>query len=314
MQDAIGQAAALEAAHPGAVSALEGPNEIQPRFAYGGETGLAAGVRFIADMRAAARADPALRSKPIVSFTSFQPIASDCDYANHHPYPKNGDQPGALILLRRDQWVGQAGVMPGKPIMFTEFGYHTLVGKPGRPGEWQGVDETTQAILLLNGLFDAASDGVARTYLYQLFDGRPDQPGQPNMQNHFGLYRLDGTPKPAAKALHNLATLLDDRSPLAGDFAVAPPPIRVESAAPVRVLPLRKSNGETWLALWIEPALWDKATMTALRPAPVQVRLTGPKGRATAWDILSLRPVISDAPLVSARIDLGAWPLIVKCA
>ena len=67
--------------------------------------------------------------------------------------------PRELIQRVRDEFVGRSGVMPGKPMMFTEFGHHTLVGRPLLAGQWQGVSPELQACLTINGLLDGASLG-----------------------------------------------------------------------------------------------------------------------------------------------------------
>lgn len=311
MDDAISQISALEAAHPGAVEFLEGPNEIQPRFAYAGLTGTAAGARFMADMKAAT--DPLLRAKPLVSFTSYRPVASVADFGNHHPYPKAGVQPGELIRLRRDQWVGKAGAMPGKPMMFTEFGYHTLVGSPAHPGHWQGVDEETQAVLLLNGLLDAAAVGVTRTYVYQLFDGRADRPDHVTQENHFGLFRYDGRPKPAATALRNLGALIADNAMHAHTFPVTPLSVHVEAERPVSVLPIQNAAGRHSLVLWQEALVWDQQTMAPIRPSPLAVTLEGLREEAvSAVSIVDNRPLPIRTEGRSSRLALGASAVLVR--
>ena len=311
MAEAIGEVAALEAAHPGCVEFLEGPNEIQAHFAYAGQVGLAAGRQFMVDMKTAASASPALARKQLVSFTSYAPVASVADFANHHPYPKNGAQPGDLLRLRHEQWVGSGGAMPGKPRVLTEFGYHTLVGKPARPGHWQGVDEDTQAILILNGLFDAAALGIARTYLYQLFDGGADTPGHVTQENHFGLFRHDGQPKPAAGAIRALSKLLADSPTPAA--TPQPFPGHVSADRAVNALPLADGPGATWLALWQEAPIWNvpdsartpmpSATVTFDFPRPTALSVYAPTKGTEPVQVLHDQ---------STHIMLGAEPLLVR--
>ena len=313
MADAIAQISALEAVHPGAVEFLEGPNEIQPRFAYAGLAGLAAGQRFMADMKAAAAADPHLRDKPLVSFTSFQPAGSVADFANHHPYPKAGSQPGDLIRARRNQWVGSGGAMPGKPMVLTEFGYHTLVGKPAIPGHWQGVDEDVQAILILNGIFDAATAGITRTYIYQLLDGAADMPGHVTQENHFGLFRPNGEPKPAATAIRNLMTLISDPVPGQHGFPMAPMTLPLATNRAVNALPLQDAAGRNGVVLWQEAPIWDTAS-TARIPvsdAMVQFELP-PQTRILAVAIADNRPVPASQAGRTASVPLNAGPVLVR--
>ncbi|MBV9511015.1 MAG: hypothetical protein JO303_12120, partial [Caulobacteraceae bacterium] len=258
MADALAAISALEAARPGAVHALEGPNEIKPEFAYAGLVGNAAGQQFMVDLRARAAADDRLRRTPLVAFTSYQAVACECDFANHHPYPKAGAQPGTLLKTLHKRYVGPNGVMPGKAMVFTEFGYHTLVGPPDRPGAWQGVDPERQAVLIVNALFDNAAQGVTRTYIYQLLDGAAENGGSPNQEKHFGLFAYDGSPKPAAKALRTLFMRLEDSGAGARDFSLKPVEAGVSVTAPVACLALQNSTGQSFLAFWNESAIWNK--------------------------------------------------------
>ena len=57
------------------------------------------------------------------------------------------------------------GVTPGKPMVITETGYVT-----GVANTYSEIDQAGQAKLLLDTLCDAFMLGVARTYLYELFD------------------------------------------------------------------------------------------------------------------------------------------------
>ena len=306
MMDAITQVDRLETAHPGAIDFLEGPNEVQAKFNYAGQMGLAAAQQFMVDVRADAQQRPALRKIPLVSFTSFKPVSSVSDYANHHPYPKNGVQPGALIKLRHDQWVGPEGAMPGKPMVLTEFGYHTLTSSDTRPGHWRGVDEESQATLLLNGWFDAARVGIARTYIYQLFDAAADLSDKPSQENHFGLFRLDGSPKPSATAFRSLSRLLADTSPTARSFPVSAVRERVVSDTAVNVLPLRHSTGRVFFVVWTEPSLQAGGETAAIN----RVTVDG-ISHMEAYDAATLRRLTTEISRNGPTVQLGVRPVLL---
>jgi hypothetical protein len=312
MDEAIRPIAALEAEFPGAVQALEGPNEIKPNFSYAGLAGNDAGRRFMADMRVAASAHEPLRRKPLVSLTSYARVAVDCDYANAHPYPKAGMQPGSILARDHDRQAGPGGAMPGKPMMYTEFGYHTLVGKPLRPNEWQGVDPERQAVLLLNGLFDNAAARVARTYVYQLLDAYADK-GGPNMEHHFGLFERGGRPKAAAAALHTLSGLLTDDGPRAHEFSPTPLAAKAALPAPVSGLVLENGSGRYFLALWNESPVWAPETATPREVAPmaVTVSLAGPKA-VRVHDLIDPRLDADLGVVSSVRATVGAHPLLLR--
>ena len=312
MANAIAELGALEETHPGAVHALEGPNEISRAYAYGGLTGLAAAQTFMTDLRTAVSADRRLRGKSLVSFTSYAAAAADCDFANWHPYPKAGVQPGPLIRKRRDECVGADGVMPGKPMMFTEFGYHTLVGKPARPGQWQGVDETTQAILTLNGLFEAAAVAISRTYLYELMDQRPDGASPPSQERHFGLFHFDGSPKPAAQSLKTLTGLLADPAPRARTFTPGAAGASMVLPPSAGSLQLETASGRRLVVLWNRSPVWNPDAMGPATVSPVAVVATfGKPTRVAATDLVDPGQNVEFPPARSVKIQLGAHPLLL---
>ena len=313
MNEAIGEIAELEGAYPGAAAALEGPNEIKPDFAYAGALGNLAAQRFMADMRTAAAANPQLRRKPIVALTTYARVAVDCDYANAHPYPKGGAQAASLVRTILERQVGPGGAMPGKPMMFTEFGYHTLVGKPSRPNEWQGVDLERHAVLTLSALFGAAAAGIARTYVYQLLDGFPDGARGPNMENHFGLFALNGAPKPAAASIRRLFALLADAGPGARNFAPSPIGARIVAAGPVSSLALQNSAGRRFLALWNQSPVWnaEAAAPQAVDPIPATVTLAAP-APLKAYDLIDPDRTMDLGAGASARIPVGGRPMLLS--
>ena len=51
----------------------------------------------------------------------------------------------------------------------------------------------------------------ALTVLYELFDEAMGYTGGAAFEDHWGLFAADGTPKPAATALHTLMLLLGDK-------------------------------------------------------------------------------------------------------
>jgi len=313
MESAIAEIAALEAAHPGAIHALEGPNEIKQDFSYAGLKGDDAGRKFMADMRAAAAADAHLRRKPLVCFTSYDDVrAADCNYANYHPYPKAGSQPDELLRRTVTQNVGPSGAMPGKPIVFTEFGYHTLVGKPAKPGNWQGVDPERHAVLTLNGVLDGASLGVTRTYIYQLFDAYPDAERKAQGR-HFGLFGFDGAPKPAAGALKRLFAQLADTAPQARSFPQQAFPGHLEVSAPVSALILQHSTGRWFVALWNEAPLWDKDAAAPRDVAPLHVQISLSEALAVqTHDLIDPAKDSSPGTVKTADIMVGLHPTIVQ--
>jgi hypothetical protein len=265
------------------------------------------------DLRAAARANPNLRHTPLVKFTGYEPVSAVCDFANVHLYPKGAEQPERTFATAHDRIVGPAGVMRGKPIMVTEFGYHTLAGAPRRRGDWEGVDHDLQAVLIINGLLDAAALGVRRTYIYQLLDGYADPGPAGAMQKHFGLFEFDGSPKPAAWALRTLFSVLADNAPQARHFTPARLQGQFAVAPPVSRLALRDSAGRAFLALWNESPIRDPLTAAAreVPPAVATVRLARAAPMKT-FDVVDAKGDVDHGVTSAVAVAVGAHPVILR--
>lgn len=188
------------------------------------------------------------------------------DYANAHAY--SGGQIGASGY---DNFLPPATrVLPGGPLVVTETGVHTSpTGTYSQPG----VPESVAARYAPKGLLEAIRRGVPRTYLFDLVD-RFEDPDLNRVEAHFGLLRVDGTPKPAFGSVARLmAELRDARGEVATQ--TAPIGIRVRGGVPsdLRIVALRRSDRSTVLAIWRERSLWDTATRTALAMPTARLHL-----------------------------------------
>jgi hypothetical protein len=300
--------AAFEATYPGAVAAIEGPNEVNNfPFTYDGLSGTPAAIAYQRALYNDVRANPALAAIPILNFTDNPPTAGAATAANQHVYPVGGDQPlGSLTAAYK----GMQKLLPGKPVYFTEAGYYTL---PGRL-QWVGVDDETQAKLTLNLLMDAASLGVAATYLYDLVDDGPD-PGNDIQANHFGLFNLDGTAKPSAVAIHDLTTILADPGARAATFRTTPLNVVITGLpSDGHSLVLEKSSGVYDIVLWAEPDIWNPVTNQpiAVAPKPVTVRLLAGSAELTLFDPLNSANPVNVRQGAGLTVNLTDHPLIIQ--
>ncbi len=283
---------------------LEGPNEPnnQP-IAFGGvkdtKTSFAAVTAYMEALHGAMRSRRVFDHIPLLGVANYPRLDLRSDMDNEHPYPKGGTQPG----------VQMAKTMAGRtrPVVMTEFGYNT-----GPVSTWPTpVDEYTQAILLLNGVFDAVTVGARRLYIYELLDEKADPAFSiPNL--HWGIFRYDGTPKIAAKALHNLSRILAPE-PAAGD---APDPLPKVAGLPAtaKTLVLKKGPATTIVILWNEPDVWDVAANKPLQVPAQDVALSfAAARRVRLFDPLSDdAPVREAGPSTSFPVRLGAFPQIVE--
>jgi len=278
----------IEKAIPGAISSIEGYNEIdstQHRVSFGGKItdkdkgDYDAATDSQCAFYKAVHADPVLKGIPVVSFSFAWPQrsptskdASNCaDFANVHAYSIFGGPPRGSLATQ------VAGTMQvhGKPIMMTETGYPTIF--PGGPTLKNLVDEKVQQSYLLDTLFDNITDEIVRTYLYELMDRRAN-PLDTTDQAHYGVFRADGTPKPAALAISNLMVIMSDGLPSDENFDLTPMEYSIspEYREPDDKLPnfstfFEKKPGVYDLVIWSEPKIWEPKTFTLINDRSMNV-------------------------------------------
>jgi Ca2+-binding RTX toxin-like protein len=302
----IAQINGFLSAHPGSISAIEGPNEIDMTpVTYGGLTGTAAAVLFQSNLYSAVKGDAALSGAAIYNFTDGN-VAGQADYANIHVYPSQGAQPYATLahLLQVQQ-----GIM-AKPAVVTEAGYSTANTSSGLGG----VDGATQAKLTLNMLMDATKLGVGELFLYQLFDD--NDPSNTNLQAHYGLFDSTGAAKPVAVALHNLTSILADAGSTASTFATGTLNYTL-TGAPTgsSSLLMEKSSGVYEIVLWNEPQIWNATTRTEVAAAATQttINLGATYGTVDVYDPLVGTTAISEVHNVSSvKVALTDHPLVIQ--
>ena len=303
---ALRRIADLEREVPGSVTSIEGMNEVNnhPGFTYGGESDLhRSGLAYQAELYSRVKATSALASIPVVGFTDYPSTFGRSDIGNTHSYP-HGD--GAPLAILSPAVAETAAHLPGQPIMITEVGFSTSRGR-------SGVSELAQSRLLLVSLLDDAALGVRRSYIYQLLDAYPDPSGLDG-EKHYGLFRLDYSPKPAARMLHLLTSIYADPSADAARFALRPMMLRLAGGAPgVRTLVVAKADGELVAALWREQAVYDfsRADDVAIAPMAVDLVLPHQHGPVIVNDPVAATRGEIAANAATTRVLVGADPMIV---
>ena len=261
------------------LSAIEGPNEVDvdPNFSWNGQTGYAAEVSYQQALFAAVKADPLLSSLPVYNFTlagdpngynllgNLSSVATDGNAHIYYPaiYAPTMPMRYALGVV--------APATLGIPTVITETNYATAP-------TLGGVSNPVQASYVMDLLMDATKQGVGKTFLYELLDDTPD-PNFTNLEDHWGLFNADGTPKPSAVALHNLTSILADGGATATSFTTGKLAYTVTGLpASGDTLLLEKSDGAYDLTVWAEPTLWNATTDTAIAATPrtVDVKLAVP--------------------------------------
>ena len=186
----VANLAAFAGKHPGSVRYVEGPNEVDnglSKTPAKAQAARSAAVALMVQIYAAVKASAVLKAVPVVNFTSQTGTVGKSDRSNAHIYPSGANPPEAWI---KQAWAAHVAATPKEPLVVTEFGYPTL----------GAVTNADQAKWVAQGYQDLVSLGAEFVYAYQLVDGYPDATDT-NYQNHFGLFNLDWTPKPAAAAI-----------------------------------------------------------------------------------------------------------------
>ncbi|WP_374471607.1 hypothetical protein [Phenylobacterium sp.] len=319
----LGWARGLAQAYPGSVVALEGPNEVDKwPVTFGGLTGYRAAAATQRALYAQAKADPVLRGVPVYNVTvsgisressdALGDLSAHADYANVHPYYRAGQQSWGHSRLDtrytlRNYLASARWTAPGRPVVVTETGSTTARRAP------IGVSEPVQAKQILNSIMAAAKHGAAATYVYELVDSHDNGPA--DTESHYGLYRYDWSPKPAAHALHNLTRIVGRRSaparsPLPRYSLAGLPPTGAS-------LLLRRPDGGYDIVLWSEPDLWDEsaARPLAVEPTPVELTLTSEHAALALYDpLVGDRPVRTWKAARSITIPLAGHPVVLELA
>ncbi len=292
------------------IISLEGPNEPNlEKLQFGGLAGTQAAAQLQHVLYDTVRAQPHLASVPILNYSMGyytipqRPVnlANDFDSQNLHIYPGHGGPPSQTLAM----FVRLAEGWSHDPITVSEIGYATtrpdIIFNRHCAG---GVTQQQQAVYLLDSLLDDAMLGVSRTYLYDLIDDGADPSGC-NQEDHYGIFNRDNSPKPAARALHNLTSILADGAPMARAFRPAALSFSVNPA--ISSLLLESRNGVYHLILWQEMP-W---------PAPTTLISITSKNTSTfeAFDpVTGLAPLASPGPGKTFQISVGLDPIIVQMA
>jgi hypothetical protein len=268
-----------------ALLALEGPNEPNNfPITYNGQRGGADGswapvAQLQKDIYRTVKADPALYRYPVFHVSEggaetenvglqFLTIPKDADalfpggteyadYANPHNYViGNGG-----MYEDNQAWKAADPVLNGRwDGLYGEYGKTWAKGFHGYPNGqlqtlprvttetgWDSVEnpggERVQGTILVNTYLAQFKRGWRYTFIYELRDNEGGA-------GHQGLYREDGTPKPSATFIHNLTSILADKTPVASPRQI----IYTIADAPgtVHDLLLQKSNGTFELVVWGE--------------------------------------------------------------
>jgi len=159
-------------------------------------------------------------------------------------------------------------VSGAKSIVITESGYHNALNDHK---DQPAVSELASSKYIPRLFLENFSQGIQRTYLYELLDEKAD-PGLTDNQLHWGLIRADKSEKPAFIAMKRLIGELNDASAPARLHSLA---WSIESKDPhIHHLLLEKSSGEFDLVLWQETQSFDTFWQKDISNSPIATTLT----------------------------------------
>jgi hypothetical protein len=237
--------------------------------------------------------------------SSIGGISDRLDYGNLHSYPA-AKMPSTIFP---DQPLLAKEVSGSKALFITESGYHNALKDHS---DQPGLSEAAAAKYIPRLLLGNFSQGIPRTYLYELLDEAPDS-GLTNFQMHWGLVRSDGSEKPAFTAVKNLISEVDDSAE----------PARLQQLtysldaqdAQMHHLLLQRSDGEFFLILWQEVQSYDygKQQDIAVSPHPATLILDH-----NARNISTYEPTAQSQPLQgyvnvrSISLQVPDHPLVIQ--
>ena len=307
--------AAFARANPGALAAVEGPNEINDaRITYAGITDTySAGVHVTQDLWTAVQSNQALKGVPVYALTLSNGIpgvvagatrlgdlSPFVTYGNAHVYACCGnnvwqnDMPYWLPVFEQ--------ATAGKPTVVTETGYATIPSN---------VDEISAAKYNLNTLFEDALHGITKTYLYELVDLNSSMKDA-KLDDHLGEFHDDWTPKPGATAIHNLTTILQsaESGPPSGQLHYS------VSGLPATGHTFLLGGGNAFeIAIWIDATVYDpKNARDVEAPAySATISLGGNHAAVRVYDpMLGDRPIAAYSNVSKLTTSVSDHPVIVQ--
>ena len=333
--------AAIMGKLPGAVEAVEGPNEIDIKqwddathgfnkwFSYKGLTNsdgnLAASREYITDVYDLFHATPALKTilvaSPSVAFPEnskgLAPLPR-LDALTMHSYAGGAlpsDQMDTRWIPNTIKMVGDGN--PKRPLWATESGYHTASQSTNQQPP---ISEAAGAKYFPRLLAEYFNRGIVRAYTYELYDQGTNLAEQ---EQNWGLVRHDHTPKPAYLAEKNLIALLGEAKWDAAAKVWRKRPFQPSlltyalsgDTQDVHHTLLQKADGSFYLLLWQEVYSFDRGTKKDIVNPPAAVTLTLGQSVARAVTFLPAQGVTGTPVPVTKRTLKLSVPdeiLIVK--
>ena len=170
------------------------------------------------------------------------------------------------------------------------------------------IVELDQFVIPIYTISDHLKLGNKKTFIYELVDSATDIPFS-DPQKHYGIFRYDLTPKPAATAIQNMIDVLRDKEK--GRTRDLTYTIAGEGAHNYNLL-MQKSDGSHVLALWREEDMWDyvNGVYVSTPNVPVTVTFDGDKKLSVYNPLVGKTPQVTYGKTLS--VDTLDSPLLIK--
>lgn len=298
----------LQFLNPAQVESFEGLNEHD----YSGSSAWVSETRsFQAALYARVHGDARLAGIPVLGPSFGRPtnassvgdLSAYMDFGVMHSYP-GGQVPMATYSYNVSSLQPVNGT---RSVWATETGYHTAVfATNGQPG----VSEEAMGKYVPRLFLEYFGAGAVRTFSYELIDQGISTSDE---EMHFGLLRLDGTPKPAYTALRNMIALLADPGPAFNpgglSYAISGDTVNVKKML------FQKRDGRFYLVLWQQVPSYDLSSKSDLIvPARrLTIALAAAARQANVYiPLQSATPVTQASAVTTLSVDVPDHPLIVE--
>jgi hypothetical protein len=315
------------------LAGVEGPNETDEftQFTYKGQKFPNGTKAFMQDFYRAVKNDPALKTLPVLQTTLAFPaqdgedpsrakllgdLSAYADYANSHNYFAFGEPPGDVIA--KHHLPANKQITPGKPIVSSEGGYQMGDGD-GYKGGWDDnlsapFDEGVHGRYILRYLLEQYRLGYQRSFVYELIDIDDAK---------WGLFRADGTPRPAATGIKAMIDLLHEATMNRSTQHWTSPTFTTRSLgytlsklpSTVHSVLVQKSSGVFFLIVWNDVTNWDPVAGKPLTtpPIPATLRLDeGVKRIRTFLPLTKSTKPISTSASRTVKLQVPDQPLIIE--
>ena len=193
-------------------------------------------------------------------------------------------------------------VSPDKPIIVTETGY-------SNDSVWdKRISEKASGTYTSRMLLESFRIGIAKTFVYEMYN---EPQAEPSYEKNYGIFKVDGTPKPAARAIHSLTSLLQGADAKVKSASL--PVTLSDTGTGLKKVLLQKNSKEYWLALWRDTSVYTSHKDTPVSPRDLSLTFSGKKTITAYTGLQQTSPSMSALGSKSTvKVPVGADVTLLK--